>query len=68
MPMPPTPTTTTVSPGRTFAALTADPQPVGTPQPTRTALSSGMSSSTLTTEFWWTVAYWLNVPSMHIAP
>ena len=68
MPMPPMPETITVWPGRTLAVLTAEPQPVGTPQPTRTALSSGRSSSTLTTEFWWIVPYWLNVPSMHIAP
>ncbi len=68
MPMPPMPTTITVWPGRTFAVLTAEPQPVGTPQPTSTALSSGRSSSTLTAEFWWMTPYWLNVPSMHIAP
>ena len=68
MPIPPTPTTITVSPGFTAAAFTAEPQPVGTPQPTSTALSSGRSSSTLTTEFWWMVAYWLKVPSMHMAP
>ena len=68
MPMPPMPETTTVSPGRTLAVLTAEPQPVGTPQPTSTALSSGRSSSTLTAEFWWITPYWLNVPSMHIAP
>ena len=58
----------TVSPGRTFAVLTAEPQPVGTPQPTSTALSSGRSSSTLTVEFWWTTPYWLKVPRMHMAP
>ena len=68
MPMPPTPMTITVSPARTAAVLTAEPQPVGTPQPTSTALSSGRSSSTLTAEFWWMTPYWLNVPSMHIAP
>ncbi len=66
--MPPTPMTITVSPGATFAAFTAEPQPVGTPQPTSTAFSRGMSSSTLTREFWWMVAYWLKVPIMHIAP
>ena len=48
--------------------FTAEPQPVGTPQPTSTAFSSGRSSSTLTTEFWWITPYWLKVPSMHIAP
>ena len=31
MPMPPMPTTTTVSPGRTSARLVAEPQPVATP-------------------------------------
>ena len=46
-PMPPTPTTTTVSPGRTSAAYTAEPQPVTTPQPSRQARSSGTSSSIL---------------------
>ena len=68
MPMPPMPETITVWPGRTLAVLTAEPQPVGTPQPTSTAFSSGRSSSTLTAEFWWITPYWLNVPSMHIAP
>src|SRR5580693_6910246 len=68
MPMPPMPKITTVSPGETFAVFTAEPQPVGTPQPTSTALSSGRSSSTLTQEAWWMTPYWLNVPSMHIAP
>ena len=29
---------------------------------------AGRSSSTLTQEFWWITPYWLNVPSMHIAP
>ena len=48
--------------------LTAEPQPVGTPQPHSTATSSGRSSSTLTTDASWIVAYWENVPSMHIAP
>ena len=35
MPTPPTPTTTTVSPGMTSARYTAEPQPVATPQDTR---------------------------------
>ena len=47
---------------RRSAAFTAEPHPVGTPQPTSTALSSGRSSSTLTTEVWWIVPYWLKVP------
>src|SRR5579872_7157118 len=66
--MPPMPKTATVSPGETLAVLTAEPQPVGTPQPTSTALSSGRSSSTLTAEFWWITPYWLKVPRMHMAP
>ena len=68
IPMPPMPTTSTVCPGDTFAVLTAAPHPVGTPQPTSTALSRGRSSSTLTTEFWWITPHWLNVPIMHMAP
>ncbi len=59
---------TTVSPIWTLPVLTAEPQPVGTPQPTSTATSSGRSSSTLTTECSLIVAYWEKVPSMHIAP
>ena len=35
MPMPPTPTTTTVSPGARPARSTAEPQPVATPHDTR---------------------------------
>jgi hypothetical protein len=42
--------TITVSPGRTSAELTAEPQPVPTPQPTRHALSSGRSLSILMVE------------------
>ena len=68
MPMPPTPKITAVSPALSAAELTAEPQPVGTPQPTRTALSSGRSSSTLTHEVWLMTPYWLKVPSMHMAP
>ena len=44
------------------------PQPVGTPQPTRTAVSSGSQSSTLTTEYWEIVARSENVPTRHMAP
>jgi hypothetical protein len=58
----------TVWPGRTSAALTAAPQPVGTPHPTSAETSSGRSGSILTVENWWMTPYWLNVPSMHIAP
>lgn len=57
-----------MSPGRTAAAFTADPHPVGTPHPTSAATSSGMSFSIRTAEFWWITPYWLNVPSRHIAP
>ena len=57
-----------MSPGATFAVFTAEPHPVGTPQPTSTALSSGRSSSTLTAEVWLITPYWLKVPIMHMAP
>jgi hypothetical protein len=40
----------TVSPGCTCAELTAAPHPVVTPQPTRHALSNGMSSGIFTAE------------------
>jgi hypothetical protein len=46
----PMPYTTTVSADRTPPVLTAVPQPVGTPQPTSAAVSSGGSSSILTHE------------------
>src|SRR5271157_4921681 len=59
---------TAVSPARRFPALTAVPQPDGTPQPTSTAVSSGSHSSTFTTECCEMVARSANVPSMHIAP
>src|SRR5215471_21280242 len=68
MPTPPTPYTTVVSPGRTPPALTAVPQPVGTPQPTSATISSGRSSSILTQECSDTVEYSENVPSRHIWP
>ena len=47
LPIPPQPITTTVSPGLTSAVLTADPQPVVTPQPKRQARERGISSSIL---------------------
>jgi hypothetical protein len=62
------PYTTTVSPGRTPPALTAVPQPVGTPQPTSATVSSGRSSSILMVEYSDTVEYWEKVPSRHIWP
>src|SRR6476660_9851193 len=43
MPMPPTPTITTVSPGCTSATLVAGPKPVGSAQPMMAADSNGMS-------------------------
>ena len=49
MPMPPMPTTTTVSPGATSARLVAEPQPVATPHDTRATASNGRSGSTLMT-------------------
>ena len=66
MPMPPTPTITTVSPGCTWATLVADPKPVGTAQPMMAAVSNGMSLSILTTESLCTVMYGANVPSRFI--
>jgi len=50
MPTPPTPITMTVSPGRTSAALTADPNPVPTPQPRRHTVSRGTSDGILTSD------------------
>ena len=46
IPIPPMPTTTTVSPGRTSARTVAEPKPVATPQLTSATTSSGRSSST----------------------
>ncbi len=66
MPMPPTPTIATVSPGCTCATLVADPNPVGTAQPMMAAVSNGMSLSILTTESLCTVMYGANVPSRFI--
>ena len=68
MPTPPMPYTTTVSPGRTPPAFTAVPQPVGTPQPTSTTVSSGRSGSTLMQEYSETVPHCANVPTRHIWP
>ncbi len=39
-----------------------------TPQPTRAALSSGISPRTLTTELSWATTYGENVPRQHIVP
>ena len=47
IPIPPMPVMITTSPGCTCAALTADPQPVGTAQPSSAATSRGTSSGTL---------------------
>ena len=47
-PTPPQPTTATVLPGSTLAVWNTAPTPVITPQPTRAARSSGMSSRTFT--------------------
>ena len=68
LPTPPAPKTTTVSPGLTPAAYTAEPHPVGTPQPTRHAISNGMSSSSGTTAHSETTAYSENVPSEQNPP
>ena len=49
MPMPPAPTTSTVAPsGSTFAVFSTAPTPVCTAQPITHAISSGVSSATLT--------------------
>ena len=68
MPTPPHPTTTTVSPGWTSAAYTAEPHPVVTPQPTRAALSSGMSLSILMQLAADATVCSPNVPMQHINP
>ena len=68
LPTPPAPKMTTVSPARTPAACTAEPQPVGTPQPTRHATSHGISSATGTQAHSDTTAYWEKVPSEQNPP
>src|ERR1700759_487441 len=71
LPTPPAPKITTVSPACTPAACTADPQPVGTPQPTRHSSSHGMSwksSRSGTLAHADTTAYWENVPSVQKPP
>ena len=64
MPMPPMPTTTTVSPGATSARLVAEPQPVATPHDTRATASNGRSGSTLMTCDSATHEWFANVPSL----
>ena len=66
VPMPPAPTTTTVSPGATSAIFVADPYPVGTPQESRETYSSGTSSRIFTACDSWTVTYGEKVPSSAI--
>ena len=68
MPIPPTPMTTTTSPGVTSAELTAEPHPVPTPQPVRHATSRGTSSGQRTAESTETVDHWLNVASPENCP
>ena len=71
LPTPPAPKITTVSPAWTPAACTADPQPVGTPQPTRHRISHGMSwksSRSGTVAHSDTTAYWEKVPSEQNPP
>src|SRR5882757_7010560 len=71
LPTPPAPNITTVSPASTPAACTADPQPVGTPQPTRHRISHGMSwksSRSGTVAHSDTTAYWEKVPSVQNPP
>ena len=66
MPMPPMPTTTTVSPTCVPARSTAEPNPVATPHDTRATQSSGRSGSTLMTEASATTVCSLKVPSLAI--
>src|ERR1700685_3137855 len=71
LPTPPAPKITTVSPACTPAACTAEPQPVGTPQPTRHSSSHGMSwksSRSGTVAHSDTTAYCENVPSVQNPP
>src|SRR3984885_2983627 len=71
LPTPPAPKITTVSPGCTPAAYTEEPQPVGTPQPTRNKISHGMSwksSRSGTVAHSETTAYWEKVPSEQKPP
>ena len=55
-PTPPTPMMATTSPGTTRAALTAEPQPVGTQHPSRQARSRGTSVGIRTSDSLDTVA------------
>src|SRR5215472_14466674 len=68
LPTPPAPKMTTVSPACTPAACTAEPQPVGTPQPTRHAISHGSSSTSGTHAHSDTTAYCEKVPSVQNPP
>src|SRR6185312_11187633 len=71
LPTPPAPKITTVSPACTPAACTADPQPVGTPHPTRHSSSHGMSwksSRSGTVAHSDTTAYCEKVPSVQNPP
>src|SRR5215472_8958187 len=71
LPTPPAPKITTVSPARTSAACTAEPQPVGTPQPIRARTSQEMSwksSRSGTVAHSETTAYWEKVPSVQKPP
>ena len=60
--------TTTVSPGQTSAVLTAEPQPVITPHPSRHARDSGRSSSTLITDASDSVPYCEKLPTPAMMP
>ena len=64
IPMPPMPTTTTVSPTCTSARRVAEPQPVATPHDTSDTQSIGRSSSTLMTDISDTHVRSANVPSL----
>ncbi len=62
-PTPPHPTTTTVSPGRTLARSTAEPNPVEMPQLIRAAALSDASGSIFTSDASLTTMWSANVPS-----
>src|SRR4051794_11574891 len=67
-PTPPRPTTTTVSPGRTPPVYTADPQPVGTAQASRAAVSIGTCDSIRTQEFSLRTVHSAKAPTRHNPP
>ena len=61
-PTPPSPKTTTPSPGRTRAVFSTAPTPVETQQPMSAAAEGSMSSGTGTAATAGTTVAWANVP------